>query len=460
MKMGVVKSFMGSKVYYRPQGFLDANNASMIITANDINAFENRGIKYVSIDFSKVISANINAIRFLNDIFETLYKKDIECDIYNLNKNVLNLVLKIDNRFFNIYESEEVEKLFTSDEIIEKDIYICCIDNDENKNLIIYNLVKKGYMPVAVDSESEIENKENCIIIKNSIIAKFSNRVSAIVKNNLVYFYFDGFLDTDISKKFDLDYFRRSLSIGFKIFVFNMHNVKGLNIHAVNFLTKLGVEGAEYGAIISIVGLNAKNIQKKLLSDLEIVGYLFFADEEELLHSEVIEEAKKNMDTIYKKQKKITKEFVNLLPYFVNSTIDTIQLMTGIKARKEKPELKKIELDISSDKYVASSLGFYGDIDGMLILIFSEKLTKHISKILLGEEVETKEELHDLVGEFANIIVGNTKTEFAKHDIRINLTLPKVFEDLESLKSLVVEKKAIEVKFYFNDEEFYFYLTR
>ena len=74
--MGVVKSFLGNKVYLRPQGFLDSANASLIITPNDIKNFENRKIKYVSIDFSKVISANINAIRFLNDIFETLYKKE------------------------------------------------------------------------------------------------------------------------------------------------------------------------------------------------------------------------------------------------------------------------------------------------------------------------------------------------------------------------------------------------
>jgi len=458
--MGVVKSFLGSKVYLRPQGFLDANNASLIITPNDIKSFENRKIKYVSIDFAKVISANINAIRFLNDIFETLYKKDIECSFFNVNKSVYNLVLKIKSRFFNLYESEEVEKLFTTDEVIDKDIYLCCIDNEENKNLIIYHLVKKGYVPITVNSESDIKNKDNSIIIKDSIISKFSDRVSAIVKNNIVYFYFDGFLDTSIADKFDIDYFRRSLSIGFRVFVFNMTHVKGLNIHAVNFLSKLGVESAEYGALMAIVGLNAKNVQPKMLTDLEVVGYLFFPDEDELMKSEALKEAKEHMDTVYKRQKKITKELVNLLPYFVNSTIETVELMTGIKARKEKPELTKMQLDLDNDKYVASSLGFYGDIDGMVVLIFSEKLTKNISKILLGEEAKTKEELHDIVAEFANIIVGNTKTEFAKHDVEIRMTLPKVFDEIEGLKALVAEKKAIEVKFYFDDDEFYFYLTR
>ncbi|WP_456479122.1 chemotaxis protein CheX [Nautilia sp.] len=457
--MGVVKSFLGPKAYYRPQGFLDANNVRMIITPADLKAFEQKNIKYVSIDFSKIVSANINAVRFLNDVFENLYKKDVECSFFNLNKNVYNLVLKIKNRFFNIYESEEVEKVFTTDEIINKDIYICGIKNEENRNLIIYHLVKKGYFPLTVAGEEEIKNRKNAVIIKDSIVSKFSNRVSAVVRENIVYFYFEGFLDTEITRKFDMDYFRRSLSIGFRVFVFNMGNVKGLNIHAVNFLSKLGVESAEYGALMIIVGLNSKNTQKKLINDLEVVGFVFFADENEMLASEIVKSARKNMSIVYKKQKKITKDLVNLLPYFVNSTINTIELMTGIKAEKEKPELTSMNIDTTLN-HIASSLGFYGDIDGMVVLIFSEKLTKKISYILLGEESSSPEELYDIVSEFANIIVGNTKTEFAKHNVHINMILPKVFNSLENLKILVSEKKAIEVKFYFDEEEFYFYLTR
>ncbi|WP_024790998.1 MULTISPECIES: chemotaxis protein CheX [unclassified Lebetimonas] len=71
-----------------------------------------------------------------------------------------------------------------------------------------------------------------------------------------------------------------------------------------------------------------------------------------------------------------------------------------------------------------------------------------------------KEDLIDMVGEFANIIVGNVKSEFQKKDIEIDLTLPKVFEDLEKLKVLVEKKKALKIKFYFEKEEFYIYLTR
>jgi len=456
--MAVLKSYIGKKVLIRPQGFLDSNNASLMITPQDISNFINRKVKYISIDFTKIISVNISGVRFLNDIFERLYKKNIECSIFGANKQIVDVVLKLENRFFNIYENEEVEKLFTSADIIDKNIYICCIKDEENRNLIVFNLVKKGYVPIVVDTEDGIDTS-NSIIIKNSIVSKFANTISAVTKNDIVYFFLDGFLDANISEMFDIEYFRNSLLTGFRVFVFDMNGVKGLNIHAVRFFSKLGVEAAEYGAVLAIVGLSVKGIQPKLLEDLEVVGFVFFSDEKTFLDSDTLKEAKKNMQIVYKNQRKITKELVELLPFFVKSTIETVELLTGIEAKKEKPELTQIDINLSKN-YIASSIGFYGDIDGMMILIFAETLSKKISKILIGEELTKKEELIDMVGEFANIIVGNVKSEFQKEDIHIDLTLPKVFEDLEKLKILVENKKALKMKFYFENEEFFIYLTR
>ncbi len=457
--MGVIKNFRGNKFLIKPQGFLDANAASEYITPIDINKIKNLKIKYISIDFSKIIAANMNALRFLNDIFEELFKKEnIESCIFNPNKNIYQIINNLDDLYFNVFESDEVEKIFFDDDYLEeKPIYLCCIKDDQNRNMLIYYLLKKGYAPKEIKSEDEIN--EDAIIIKNSIILKISNRIGAVVKNSIVYLFFDGFLDAKLSDMFDIEYFRRNLLIGFKVFVFDMNRVKGMNVHAVRFLNKLGVEAAEYGALLVIIGLNKKGIQPKLIEDLIDLGYLFFANEEEMLNSEEYKEAINSSEAIFKKSKKITKNFVNLLPYFVNSTISTVEMMTGVKAEKESPRITEVSID-KSKNYVASSIGFYGDMDGMMILILTENLTKRISKILLGEEYKTKEELNDMVNEFANIILGTVKREIQKHDLKINVTLPKVFDEIQNLQNIVINRKGIEVKFYFEGEEFYFYLLR
>ena len=457
--MGVIKVIKGSRLLIKPQGFLDANAASEYITPLDIKKAQNNNLKYISMDFSKVIAANMNALRFINEICEELFKKyNIESCIFNPNKNIMRIIENLKDVYFHVFENDLVERIFFDEDYFEKKpIYVCCIDDEENKNMLIYYLLKRGYSPKTANSESEIN--EDCVIIKNSLILKISNRVSAIVKNSIVYFFFDGFLDANLSEMFDIEYFRRNLLIGFKVFVFDMNRVKGMNVHAVRFLKTLGVEAAEYGALLAIIGLERKNIKENLIQDLNDMGYLFFANEDELFKSKEYEEAINSNEAIYKKSKKITKDFVLLLPYFVNSTISTIELMTGVKAKKEQPRITEVTID-TNKKYVASSIGFYGDKEGMMILILSENLTKRISKILLGEEYKTKEELNDLVGEFANIITGTVKREIEKNNLKINITLPKVFDEIENLQSIVVNRKGVEVKFYFEEEEFYFYLLR
>ncbi len=457
--MGIIKNFLGNKLLIKPQGFLDANAASDYITPLDIERIKSKEIKYISIDASKIVAANMNAVRFLNDILADLFKKySIESCIFSPNKNIYQILKNLDDIYFHIFENEIVEKIFFDDDYLEsKPIYLCCINDEQNRNMLAYYLIKKGYSPKEVKNENEI--KEDAIIIRKSIILKISNRVGAVVKNSIVYLFFDGFLDANLSDMFDIEYFRRNLLIGFKVFIFDMNSVKGLNIHAVRFLKKLGVEAAEYGALLAIIGLNKTNIQVQLIDDLTDMGYLFFACENELFSSKEYKEAISSNEAIYKKSKKITKDFVRLLPYFVNSTISTVEMMTGIKATKETPKITEVTIDTSKN-YIASSIGFYGDMDGMMILILTENLTKKISDILLGEEYKTKEELNDLTNEFANIIVGTVKREIQKRDLRINITLPKVFDDIKNLQNIVINRKGIEVKFYFDTQEFYFYLVR
>ncbi len=460
------KTFKKGAVILKPQGFLDGNNINLVITPADIKLFQQKKVKIVEILFTNVISVNLNAARFLNDIFEHLYKDNIECFIVNPNKNIKDILLRLSDRFFNILESEEVAVVFCQENEgdFEKIIYLYT-DDVENKNMILYYLIKKGYSPIVLNSKEELDKKrkENpeAIFIEKSVISKISNRVVSFTKDNMVFFYLDGFLDAEFTRTFDIEYFRRSLIIGFRIFVFDAQYVKALNIHAVRYLAKLAVESAEYGALLCIIGLKTKEINEHMLVDMEDAGYLFFKDINEFNESEEVKEALENIAVVNSKKKRVlTKDVINLLPYFVNATIESVELMTGIEAKKEKPSISELTFDYENNSYIASSVGFYGDLDGMLVLVFSENLTKKVAKILLGEEISDKNELNDVVGEFANIIVGNVKAEISKQEKKIDLTLPKVFGEIENLLNLVKEKKGAEVKFYFEDEEFYFFLAR
>jgi len=162
-----------------------------------------------------------------------------------------------------------------------------------------------------------------------------------------------------------------------------------------------------------------------MLIDMEDAGYMFFDKISDFNNSQEVKETIESVVVSNSKKKRtITKDIINLLPHFVNATIESIELMTGIKAKKEKPNLKELSFDYKENIYIASSIGFYGDLDGVLILVFSENLTKKVSKILLGDDIslDDKELLNDVVGEFANIIVGNVKSNLSKQSTKIDLT--------------------------------------
>ena len=460
----MLKTFQQGTAIIKPQGFLDGDNTRVLITPADMNAYKQRKITKLEMNLSQVISINLNSIRFLNDIFKSLYKDSIESFIVAPNKLVMDIITRIDDRYFSILETEEIANLFCKENKIEKQIYLYS-ESVENKNFILYELIKRGYEPIILNSKSDLLSKKSsqtdAIFIEHSLLSKISHKVVSFTKENVVFFYLDGFLDAKLSEQFDIEYFRRSLLIGFRVFVFDAVNVKGINIHSVRYLSKLAVESAEFGALLCVVGLEKKDINPSILNDMEDTGYMFFANMEEFHSSKEVKESLEELTQALKqKRKNITKPMVEMLPYFVNSTIETIELLTGVTSQKESPNLKSLSDRIKEKKYLASSIGFYGDLDGMLVLVFSENLTKKVAKILLGTDELNTEELNDMVSEFANIIVGNVKSNISKQSTKIDLTLPRVFDKMENLFNLIEEKKGIEVKFDFEGEEFYFFLTR
>jgi len=74
---------------------------------------------------------------------------------------------------------------------------------------------------------------------------------------------------------------------------------------------------------------------------------------------------------------------------------------------------------------LTSMLSFGGEVSGMLAIHCPAKVAKSITAAFLGEEKKNlDEEVKDAVGELANMIAGNLKVSYAKHDIDIILALP------------------------------------
>jgi chemotaxis protein CheX len=120
------------------------------------------------------------------------------------------------------------------------------------------------------------------------------------------------------------------------------------------------------------------------------------------------------------------KEFdVNFINPFLNATLKTFKVQCFMEAKPGKPSLKKASdpllmgdvsgiISITSESFV-----------GTLAISLSEAMFKVISGKMLGETCEAvTEDNVDLVGELANIILGQATIDLQKLGYGIQMALP------------------------------------
>lgn len=452
---------------FHPQGFLDGNNAPAIIDEAEIKYVSKVKARGAMICFDKIVFFNKNGIFYLVEKLQKIRKQqDIEVGIVSYNPNVFRQLVY----FFkgqpeiHLFQSMKIMDLLMDGKREEKDKIIVFNHNSEQRGHILMRLKEKGIEDaVLAKSDEELKEKreqnEFKFVIDSTFLTTFSKKVPYYTKENAVIYELIGYIDVGIKESFDYQYHTHSLATGFKIFIFDCKQVNSLNTHAVNFFNRLAVDGAEYGAVICITGLDPRKVSEKLIEELEAGGIIF---------EESIETALKNEDIngedggaiVQENLKTISKKVVKEVPVFIDATVSSIELMTGSAAKKEGANIGAFEVD-NDTEYIIASVGFFGDLEGILFLFFPREIAKKACTLLLGEESKDLSDELDALSELINIITGKVKTVLINQkEIAIQNTLPRTFSKLENAKKLIGSRKGVLVKMSFDKEPFYFFLTR
>jgi CheY-specific phosphatase CheX len=134
-------------------------------------------------------------------------------------------------------------------------------------------------------------------------------------------------------------------------------------------------------------------------------------------------------------------------------------MMTNAQAVKQDVKISTIQIEHKVDT-IASSIGYYGDMDGMIILVFPLAIAKKACELLVGEETQETELILDTLAELVNIVGGKVKALLGDSGIRVDITLPRTYPNIESLLEIANNKKGVQVDLLFNDDKFLFFLTR
>lgn len=107
-----------------------------------------------------------------------------------------------------------------------------------------------------------------------------------------------------------------------------------------------------------------------------------------------------------------------------NSTLSVFESMIGLKVESIGSEDAK---EASQSSEVISLISFTGSHIGTLATFFSDTIALKIASAMLCMECETiDEDVQDIIGEIANMVAGNVKTEMADTYGDLQLSIPMV----------------------------------
>ncbi|MCK9374378.1 MAG: chemotaxis protein CheX [Sulfuricurvum sp.] len=458
----------GRVAVFHPQGFLDGNNAPSYVTIDDIKAIEHMNIDMLLVSLKKVIFFNKNGLDvFIKTLLTIRSQKHISvglCDydhvkfttIISFYKNALN---------FSLFRTEKIAELFAPSNKSDSRTVLLYNEDPSQRSAMAIELFDYGHNPVIAQSKKEFDEKKQhpdlyYAIIEESYLGIFGQKIATRVTGNAVIYTIANFLDAEIGNTFNITYHNNSLNVGFRLFIFDAHKVVSMNVHALNFLTKLASSAAEYNATICFVGLTFEKTPESFKHDLEDAGTLFFNTMDDILNNkQLLQDLGGSSPSATKTNRALTKALINELPNFIDATVSTIAMMTNAKAVKNGLNIQTLAVKESKNQF-ASSIGFYGDVDGIIILVFPKNIAKKACELLIGEETEDEEAILDSLAEFVNIIGGRAKALLGEKKQHVDITLPRTYGDIDALMQIVQNKKGVQVDLSFEGSNFTFFLTR
>ncbi len=461
----VIKGRIG---VFHLQGFLDGNNAPSFLTIDDIKATEALNIDMLLVSLKKVIFFNKNGLdAFVRLLTNIRIQKHIVvgfCDYDHKKFKAINSFYG-DELSFSLFKSEKIAELFVSSNKSESKTVLLYNTDQSQRSAMAIELFDYGHNPIVAQSLAEFEEKKQHLdlyyaIIEDTYLGYFGQKVATRVTGNAIIYTVSNFLDAEIGSTFNIAYHNNSLNVGFRLFIFDAYKVVSMNVHALNFFTKLSSAGAEYNATICFVGLTFEKTPKAFKNDLEDAGMLFFDSMDEILkNKELLSDLGGGGGATAKQHRSLTKTLVNELPHFIEATVSTIAMMTNAQATKSSVKIQTLTVTDSTDQ-VASSIGFYGDIDGLIILVFPRAIAKKACELLIGDTNVTDEDILDSLAEFVNIIGGRAKVLLSENKKRLDITLPRTYTDVKTLLEIAQDKKGVQVDLSFEGQNFIFFLTR
>jgi len=407
----IVKNGVG---VFSPQGFLDGNSSSSFLSIEDIAATASLKVDMILISLKKVVFFNKNGLDTFMKLFIKVRQENHAtvgfCDYDEKKYNAIKTFYQ-DELNFSLFKSLELAYLFSSSFKNQNKNVLLYGEDKSQRSAMAIELHDNGHNPIIAQNAAEFKEKSSKkeaydYIIDNTFLGQMGQKVATRVTGNAIIYSISSFLDAEIGNKFNIEYHKNSLNVGFRLFIFDAYKVISMNVHALNFFSRLASSGAEYNATICFVGMSFEKTTKSFKETLEDSGILFYEQMDDILkNKELLQELGASSAANSKTKRVINKQTVTELPRFIDATVATIEMMTNSKAIKQSAQVQNVTI-VEKEGKIASSIGYYGAMDGMVILVFPKEIAKKACELLIGEKTDDMEMVLDTLAELVNIVGG------------------------------------------------------
>lgn len=337
-------------------------------------------------------------------------------------------------------------------------------DDLDNRQSIVSTLISNNYFVIVANSLDDVRKKlkekdayERVVI--NSYFG-FMHENASISFDKGIYFYeFRGDLNVELTKRLSLQDFEYRLSIGHKVFIFDLTKIYHMDMRAAYLFMEMEKLALEAKAQICLIDINREKIDNNAVAVLQKSEFWIFDTMDEALGDEDIQELVEYRKKTFSGG--MSNDTIKMAPQLIAATIQTLEVYEFDKIEKRPSKQIKVK-DLASFKpTICTGISFDGDYDGDFIFIFTQGISEIlIENILGGFDDAEGEDFLDAMSEFVNSVTGKLKSNIRRRERCLNFGLPHSTALLTDLVTPAYsDNSAILMTFSCMGQEFYIALT-
>ena len=336
-------------------------------------------------------------------------------------------------------------------------------DDVDDRQSIASTLIANHYFVIMAiskqDFQAKLEHKDRFDrIVNNSYFGNMHEDVGIKFEHDIFIYEFKGALNADLSKRINLKDFEYRLSLGYKVFVFDLTRIYHMDLRAAYLLLEMDTLAEAHGAQICLVDISREKIDSNALAVLQKSKLWIFDILEDVYEDEDIIELTRKRPITYSQG--ISKELMGIVPHLIAASVQSLDIYEIPNPGKSPSQQIKLSDLAKLKPMITTHISFHGDFEGELIFLFAQESTETLITHILGDfENSSGEDLLDAMTEFVNSVSGRLKSNLRKKHKCVNFNLPHSTAVLDDIISHQSEQNAVLTSFKCNEHPYYCALT-